>query len=128
MRVERDTGGIEISGGFRRNRRWLRRGVVFRVKPDSCGVSMTVNAKGGDQLRFAAFLRQAPEHKDRYGVWSTSTGPDPIHPLDQLVRFNLPLSSFHLHSGYHSASEAHLLQGRFRLTAPRDGDVTMTFC
>ena len=137
MRVNPRTGAVDIAGGFRRKRRWLRRGVRFRIAPDTCnasgiprnaGVSVTVNARAGDGLRFSAFFRRVPASRSAHGVWSTRTGRNPARPLNQAAVFNVPIRGIHWQRGYHSAAEAHLVQGRFSVIAPQDGVVKMTLC
>lgn len=137
MRVNPRTGAVDITGGFKRKRHWLRRGVRFRIAPDTCdasdiprnaGVSVTVNARAGDRLRFSAFFRRIPEHRSTHGVWSTRAGRNPARPLNQAAVFNLPIRGVRWRRGYHSAGEAHLVRGGFSVVVRQDRDVKMTLC
>lgn len=113
-------GVVQINGGYRRKRRWIRRGVDFRVEPVSCGVSLGVRAQSGDQLVFSAFLRGRATLEQKGEVFSSGT---------QAIAVNSPLSAVfvdrHL---YASASDSTLTRARFATTAQGAKYVTMTLC
>ena len=107
IRVARN-GRVTVRGGFRRRKRWLRKGVKFSIRPTSCGVEVAVRGRRGDRYQFSAFF--------------------PGKPSRNAARFNLPIQSSSTAGGYHSASHARLSRRRFVVEARRAQWVTMELC
>ena len=113
-------GVVEITGGFRRGRHRIRRGTLFRFRPVSCGVELSVTALPGDTFRFSAFLRGGarfePETRSLVG------------PTQSFTSALAPSSAWIARRLYSSASDAALTQVGFRIPAEAEPSVAVTLC
>jgi hypothetical protein len=113
-------GVVEITGGFRSRRHWIRRGVRFRVAPVSCGLELSVSALPGDRLQFSAFLRgEALLDRETGGVVSPTQVFTPGLP---------PVATWIDRHGYASASDASLSRARFGIASGGEPSVGVTLC
>ena len=111
-------GRVVVRGGFR-GRGWLRRGVRFVIQPTSCGVEVAVRGRSGDSYEFSAFFR---------GRASPAVGERRVRSGRETVVFNVPIRSWSLKRGYHSASDAWLTRGRFVVESRRAQWISMELC
>jgi hypothetical protein len=113
-------GAVEITGGFRLGRRWIRRGVHFQVRPVSCGVELSVAARPGDRFQFSAFLRG--------GAWLEPKTGTFLSPTQVFAPSLAPVAEWIDPRLYASASDADLTRVRFQVASEAEPSVGVTLC
>ena len=95
-------GAVTVTGGYRRGRRWLRRGVRFRFTPTGCGVRLRAPRRAGDAFEYSAFFSAAP-----------TKAPDRVAGAGQELSFG-PRASTRVQRGYASDLDPRLFRARMR--------------
>jgi hypothetical protein len=108
-------GSVLVTGGFKDVRgRVMRRNVVFRFQPTSCGVRMVWPARAGDLYVYSVFMRR--------GSKPEQLSPFAVGDKDQIVRFNSP-AKVRFRGAYSSAVDPILTRGiaeiRVKSTKPQ---------
>jgi hypothetical protein len=118
LRVARDAS-VLIRGGFRTGRRWLRRGVSFRVSPVRCGLALTFQVRAGDRYEYNAFF---PGHGPG------ERGPSYGRVGDRQVLFSESVFSARFRATRPSPSDARLTRARFSIKVAKSGWLHMALC
>jgi hypothetical protein len=113
-------GVVEIEGGFRDRRRWIRRGVRFRVAPVSCGVELSVVAEPDDKFQFSAFLRGAALRQPETGGFVSAT--------QAFTPSLAPVTTWIDRHRYASASDSSLTRVRLGIASGFSPAVGVTLC
>jgi len=117
--VDAERGEVVVRGGFRTaDKAWALRGVEFRYAPSPRGVTVTVEAPVGSQLRFQDFLPAAWTQADEVSrVLQTPTAASALSETPFLVEYGATFAS----------SYAADLRGFLRyVTVPASGSVNWT--
>ncbi|MGI8781223.1 MAG: hypothetical protein ACR2L8_13855 [Solirubrobacteraceae bacterium] len=114
--VESETGEVVVRGGFRtEDKVWVMRDIEFRYKPARRGVTVTVTAPPGSQLRYQDFLPEGwTEATEEAAVLQTPTAQSRLSETPSLLENGLTYVS----------SYAALRGFRRYVTVPASGQVS----